>query len=241
MLAGMRATAIMLLATIGCGPRSAPVVMSDEQLAPRNGPIVRPLTEMTCAGNVDALEAAFRTARSAWGDELRDFLRDRCLSDGWSADARDCVYAEAYPDCLARTLQGWQRDRLIGVVTADQQFDVAAVPHHDLLACTRDCAPPEPPPTPCEHAARRIVGDLVARYDMPAVPRVSWPGLAGVLVDQCRLLEWPPAAATCFGERGIVPACTDQLSGKQKGVPEVLVAMWLQTIEKRFGTPPAAP
>jgi hypothetical protein len=216
----------------GCVGGSTYHPVRDDQMSSTT-PIRRPLGEVPCAYNVDRLVETFDRPGGAWGEELPDFLQDRCLSDGWTADARLCVYADDYPACLGRTLAGWQRDRLLGVVASDRLFVVADVPEYSRLACdpAADCAPPSPPTSPCEAAAQRMTRDLRAEYDKRGVDRVVWSGLEAVLLDQCRILEWPPAAATCFGERGIVATCTDQLTPKQKHDPELVIAMWLQSID----------
>jgi len=230
---------VLVLATCAtCGPSTATVVRRDDELNTTT-PIVRPPGEVTCTANVEPLTRAFDTEGGAWGDELADLLQDRCLSDGWSAAARACIDdAATYTACLSRTLAGWQRDRLLGVVASDHLFDVSTTPHYAEFRCAMECAPPAPA-TPCEAAAQRIARDLAAKYGTPVMPSVVWAGLTGMLLDQCRILEWPAAAATCFGDLGLVAACTNQLTPKQKHDPELVIARWLQQLERSFPSAPA--
>lgn len=113
-------------------------------------PHFRPPGEITCVANVEPLTHTFATSDGAWGDELAALLRDRCLSDHWSASARACADASGYPSCLAAHLDGWQRERLLGVVASNQRFDLASTPHLDTFACDAGCDPPAT--SPCEHA-----------------------------------------------------------------------------------------
>jgi hypothetical protein len=216
---------LSILVIVGCAPAYVP--RFDHVVpASRAG-------EATCAENVEALSRAFHVGDGAWGGELGYFLRDRCVSDGWSAAARACVDDAAYEKCLGRTLAGWQRARLVGVVASDHRFDLAMTPHSAELACGADCEPPAPT-EPCEQAAQRMGRDLGTKFGGVRVPSFVWFGLTGVLLDQCRALEWPVTVARCFGEHGIVAECTNQLSPTKKHNPEILIAMWLNQVERSF-------
>ena len=208
---------LVLVALAGC-LSSTPERRRDDELSTTR-PIERPLHETTCDATAGVLHPLLG-AGNAWGEELEDLIQDRCLSDGWSAVARACGDVA----CVAAALTGWQRERLLGVVASGHRFDLARTPHSAELACTADCAPP-PAATPCERAALRIAGDLARDHRQPSW---FWAGLAGMLLDQCRILAWSPAAADCVGADGITEACMALLTPQQKHDPEIVIAMFLQ-------------